>query len=441
MPIRPDSAVSEISDRLEAAGYETWCVGGGVRDALLGESHLDWDLATSARPEQVKAVFGHRRTIPVGIDFGTVGVLDRHGRLHEVTTFRRDVSTDGRHAVVEFGSSLEDDLARRDFTINAIAFHPRSGEIRDPYGGQRDLEAGLVRAVGDAAERMREDRLRALRGIRFAARFGFRIDDATWQAIAASAPHLGRLSAERVRQELEKTVEQVRAPGAAFRMWLSSGAMRTLIPQLNAVTDEQLSACDGLPVPGPVRRPYRRIARISTLFLHLEPRAALEAAGRLRFSKVDAQTIFAVADRWSRVGRPLIGAVRSGVIADRDVRRWVAAIGRTHLPIVFRVFAAMDGVHLGSSSLSGATAAWRSLYRRAIRVAYGDPIEIHDLAIDGDDLRRAGIAPGPALGKILLALLDRVIADPAINTPACLTEEATRLYRELGGDTQSTGPR
>ena len=164
--VNAPSSVRAIAERLEAAGFETWCVGGAVRDALLGHPHLDWDLATAATPDQVRKLF--RRTVPVGLDFGTVGVLDDRGVMHEVTTFRRDVQTDGRHAVVEFGASLDDDLARRDFTINAIAASPSTGEIRDPFGGRTDLEKKLVRAVGTADERMREDRLRALRAIRFA---------------------------------------------------------------------------------------------------------------------------------------------------------------------------------------------------------------------------------------------------------------------------------
>jgi tRNA nucleotidyltransferase (CCA-adding enzyme) len=200
MHLKPPPVVLQIAARLEKAGFEAWCVGGAIRDALLGHKHLDWDLATSAKPDEVRKLFGSRNTVPVGIDFGTVGVLDSDGTMHEVTTFRRDVQTDGRHAVVEFGVSLEDDLARRDFTINAIAYSPRRDEIRDPFNGRADLQAKVVRAVGDPDERMREDRLRALRAIRFAARFGFAIDDATRRAIEASAPYLGRLSPERVKQ-------------------------------------------------------------------------------------------------------------------------------------------------------------------------------------------------------------------------------------------------
>src|SRR3954469_23319501 len=155
--LRPPPQVLQIARRLEAKGFETWCVGGAIRDALLGHPHLDWDFATSARPEQVRELFGYRRTIPVGIEFGTVGVLDDSGTMHEVTTFRRDVKTDGRHAEVEFGVSLDDDLARRDFTINALAYSPTTSELRDPFDGRSDLRKGVVRAVGDARARMRED--------------------------------------------------------------------------------------------------------------------------------------------------------------------------------------------------------------------------------------------------------------------------------------------
>src|SRR3954468_9802642 len=137
--LNPPETVLDIAAALERAGYEAWCVGGAVRDALLGHPHLDWDLATSATPQEVRGLFGARMTIPVGIEFGTVGVLDQNGVMHEVTTFRRDVRTDGRHAEVEFGASLEMDLARRDYTVNAIAFSPTHQRLHDPFDGRGDL--------------------------------------------------------------------------------------------------------------------------------------------------------------------------------------------------------------------------------------------------------------------------------------------------------------
>src|SRR5690242_12207497 len=243
MPLlNPPELVLEIARTLEKSGFEAWCVGGAVRDALLGHPHLDWDLATSATPEEVRGVFGKRRTIPVGIQFGTVGVLDEAGILHEVTTFRRDIKTDGRHAEVEFGASLEEDLARRDFTINAIAYSPMHHELRDPFDGRGDLARRVVRAVGEPDERMREDRLRALRAIRFAARFDFDIEPATLAAVERSAPHMGRLSAERVKQELEKTMEQVEKPGRALALWKRTGVLATVIPALVDIPEETYAA-------------------------------------------------------------------------------------------------------------------------------------------------------------------------------------------------------
>jgi tRNA nucleotidyltransferase (CCA-adding enzyme) len=245
--LAPPAGVLEVADRLERAGFETWCVGGAIRDAVLGRPSLDWDLATAARPEAVQRLF--RRTVPKGVAFGTVGVFDRGGVLHEVTTFRRDVRTDGRHAEVEFGASLDDDLARRDFTINAIAFRPATGVLADPFGGLGDLDRQVVRAVGDPPERMREDRLRALRAIRFAARFGFAIEPATWAAVAASAPHLGRLSPERVREELERPCGRWRRPAWALERWRESGALAALVPALAGQPPEAFAAADCLPLP------------------------------------------------------------------------------------------------------------------------------------------------------------------------------------------------
>src|SRR3954451_14913764 len=168
-PLALPEAVLEIARTLEEAGHEAWCVGGALRDALLRNPHADYDFATSARPEEVQRLF--RRTAAVGVKHGTVGVIDGQRVLHEVTTFRRDVATDGRHAVVEYGVSLEEDLSRRDFTINAIAYHPLRHEWRDPFEGLADLTGSMVRAVGDPSQRFREDYLRLLRAVRFAARF------------------------------------------------------------------------------------------------------------------------------------------------------------------------------------------------------------------------------------------------------------------------------
>jgi tRNA nucleotidyltransferase (CCA-adding enzyme) len=429
----PPATVLEIADRLEEAGYETWCVGGAVRDALLGRSHLDWDLATAATPDEVRRVFGRRSTVPVGVEHGTVGVLDRFAGLHEVTTFRRDVRTDGRHAVVEFGASLDDDLARRDFTINAIAYHPRSQTLRDPYGGRADLDRGIIRAVGDARARMREDRLRALRAIRFAGRLGFTIDPATWSAIVETAPQLHRLSAERVKQELEKTMDQLPRPSAALTLWRESGAMSVLLPSLVNVDAVTLAAVDYVPAPPngvSPRQRSRRLSRFAVLVSGVDAAAVGEVLASLRFSKADVAAVATIVERCRTAGpameRALLG---QEPIDDAAVRRWVADMGRMNVPLVMRVASALWAARRAASEPAPDAGAVHVLYRRLLRSRFRDPMELSDLAVDGDDLRRAGIPAGPALGKILQALLNRVIKDPSLNTPGWLLEEAKRLYR------------
>jgi tRNA nucleotidyltransferase (CCA-adding enzyme) len=422
--LQPPDAVIGITRDLERAGFEAWCVGGAVRDALLGHAHLDWDLATNATPDDVKRVFGRKRTIPVGIAFGTVGVLDEANVLHEVTTFRRDVRTDGRHAEVEFGASLDEDLARRDFTVNAIAYSPSRGVLHDPYGGRADLERCLIRAVGDPHERMKEDRLRALRGIRFAARLGFELDGGTWDAIKASAPHLTRLSAERVKQELEKTMDQVARPSAALRRWKESGAMRVLIPELEDVSDVALSAVDHAAQPGLRNRPGRRLLRLAVLFSDLGGVGVQRAAMRLRFSKHDSQWLATLVDAWRNNGESIAKGLRE-TPAPATVRRWIAAIGRLNLPAFFRLaLARWQAAASGGQPGVPAARAVQRLYRHSFRVALTEPVDLRDLAIDGDDLRSAGITPGPGLGKILASLLDAVIEEPELNTRERLLELA-----------------
>jgi len=437
--LQPPSTVLAIASQLEKAGYETWCVGGAIRDALLGHPHLAWDLATSATPPQMREVFGPRRTIPVGEEFGTIGVLDREGNMHEVTTFRRDVRTDGRHAVVEFGASLDDDLARRDFTINAIAYSPSSGVLRDPFGGQKDLELRIVRAVGDPDARMREDRLRALRAIRFAARFGFAIDESTRRAIDASAPYLGRLSRERIKQELDKTMEQVELPSVAFEVWHASGAFASLLPALATLDPAALRAADCLAVPGPESRPARRSLRFAALLSSLSTKDAAKVMASLKGSRAEAQLVENMVDKWRRYGGDLRRSLAEGDPTDEQIRRWVAGIGRLDLGSFMRLAGGLWAAARRDGRDAPTAAEIRRLYRRMRLSAARDPIDIGALAVDGDDLRRAGIPAGRSLGMILRALLDIVIADPTKNSADFLLNEAQRQHELLARrDTQET---
>jgi len=378
-PALPDE-VLEIARTLESAGYEAWCVGGALRDALLGHPHADYDFATSATPAQVMSLFRH--TAPVGEKYGTVGVLDRRRVLHEVTTFRRDVTTDGRHAVVAYGVSLDDDLARRHFTINAIAYHPLRHEWRDPFGGRADLERRTVRADGNPAERFREDYLRILRCVRFAARFGFSIDPATWAAAVESGTGLAQLSAERVRDERYKGLRTAGSVPELVDLWRRVGAAERWMPELGHITPERLGPAARVALEQ--RDPVRLTALLSD-----DPAAVLR---RLRASNADIERAAAMARG---------PAAPDGADA-RAVRHWLARVGR----------AADDLLELHAMR-TGQPAPW-SEDVAAIRERR-DPLARGDLAVTGRDLQALGFA-GPRLGEVLGVLLDRVLDDPALNT-------------------------
>ena len=422
--------------KLRDAGYETWCVGGAVRDAILGIRNQDWDIATAAEPGVVQKMF--RKVIPLGVEFGTVGVKDKFGMVHEVTTFRRDVLHDGRHAKVEFGASFLEDLKRRDFTINAIAFDPISEKLYDPFDGRRDLSAKLVRAVGTPIDRFVEDRLRVLRGIRFAARFGFVIEPVTWHAMVASGPHLGRLSAERVKQELDKTLEQAATPSEAFLMWQRCGAFQTLIPELANVNERVLCAVDLQSRPNDAmtapRRMVRRQLRLATLFSGRPAKEVTSALRTLRSSNSEISYISALVERWQRLESEMARLLSgSELVPDAQLRRWASDIGRVRVRDFMRVAWARWASERAAGGGTNTPPAHivRDVYRRILFIAWNDPIEIADLAVDGDDLRSAGIQSGPFFGKILSALITLVVSDPSANTRDFLLEEAQRLYQQF----------
>jgi tRNA nucleotidyltransferase (CCA-adding enzyme) len=323
--------------------------------------------------------------------------------------------------------SLDDDLARRDFTVNAIAWHPLRREWRDPYGGQRDLQQHVLRAVGDPQARMREDRLRALRALRFASRFGFALDPATWRAVCDSAPALPRLSVERVRQELEKTFEQVRRPSDALRLWETSGALAVLVPALAAAPPEALRGADALPMPGLRGRPGRRLARFAAVFAPLGADAERTVRG-LRVSNPDVSWVAAMARAWVETGPHMAHALTSGTVPDAQLRQWAAAIGRPRVLPFLRVAAALWAAQHALGHAVPTPKVVRAIYRRMAVVAWRDPIEVADLAVDGEDLRRAGVPAGPAMGQMLRHLLQVVLHDPAQNTrDVLLVDVAARL--------------
>ena len=360
--------VLKIATKLEAAGFETWCVGGAIRDNLLGMQNHDFDLTTAAPPQEVQKLF--KRTVPVGIEHGTVVVLDSGNKPHEVTTFRKDIETDGRHAVVAFGVSLMDDLARRDFTINAMAYHPIRHEWRDPFQGAQDLEKKLIRSVGDPNWRFQEDYLRILRALRFSARFEFRIHGRTLEAAKANVQGLAQLSAERVRDEWFKGLQTARKVSKLVALWKDIGAKRIWLPELG-----DAAGVDKLP-----RDPV-----VLTAYIAKDPASLLT---RLKCATRDIER-----------GRA-IGKWRDNYPEPKDaarVRRWMADVGEY-----------VDDLLVGASDP----------VRKAVAKVRADnpPLALKDLAVKGDDLIAAGVRAGPDVGEALARLLDEVLEDPSRNT-------------------------
>jgi tRNA nucleotidyltransferase (CCA-adding enzyme) len=427
----PTEGLLAVVRGLREAGHEAWAVGGAVRDRFLGQSPGDWDVATDALPERVREIFP--RTHPVGIEHGTVGVLEA-GETIEVTTFRADVATDGRHARVRFGVSLEDDLARRDFTINAIAWDPLEGELRDPFGGRADLERGILRAVGDPDRRFPEDYLRILRAFRFASRFRLEYEERTRAALGRHVAGVTRLSGERVRDELLKTFAQARHASRALADWQETGAMARLLPEVavcfgveqNRFHADEVGA-HTLMVVDHVhpRRPFLRLVALlhdvgkpPTRVRHAETgdwtfplhdrvgaELARQVLERLRFSNREIERCAHLV----RVHMDLFPPEAS----DAAVRRWIRRVGEEHVWDLYRL-------HLADWRGNRNRGSERPLVERFRRVravlATRDALSVGDLAIGGEDLIALGLSPGPVFGEVLAAVLERVVEDPTLNS-------------------------
>ncbi len=425
--------------RLRDAGHSAFAVGGGVRDALLGIRVSDWDVATDAHPERVLELFEH--THPIGIDHGTVGVRVE-GETLEVTTFRRDVGTDGRHAVVRFGASLDEDLARRDFTINAIAWDPVENRIVDPWRGVRDLEEGRLRTVGDPDLRFREDYLRILRAFRFEARFDLEVEPAVREALRARAAGVTRLSGERVRDELLKTLTQCRRPSRALEGWRDAGVLARLLPELAVcfgVEQNRFHADDvgthTLMVIDRVHRsrPFLRMIALCHDIGKPPAREIHPDTGDWTFpdhAAIGARLTRQLLERLRFSGRETDRAVHLVAVhmdlpppeaSDAAVRRWIRRIGEENVWDLYRI-------HLadwwGNRRRDGdPPVPIVEAYRRARAVMKQDvALSVDDLAVGGDDLIALGLEPGPAFGRILETLLERVVEDPTLNRREALLE-------------------
>lgn len=399
-PLDPGAAA--LLTRLHAAGHAAYAVGGCVRDSLLGQTPHDWDLCTSATPEQVLELFGETHCIPTGLQHGTVTVK-HSGELYEITTFRTEGAySDGRHPDhVAFVPDVKEDLARRDFTINAMAYDAEEGLI-DPFGGQNDLAAGIVRAVGEPQRRFEEDALRILRLYRFAARFGFAIDPATGQAARALCRHLDCVSEERIAEELSRLLAAP-APGA----YLEAEVLAVIFPELDAAElPESRRILDALE-PGMEHVPVR----LAALLCPLGEAGARAALKRLKCSNALTGMV-ATLVREAATGMP-------GAALTLTAKRFLS---RYDLATITDLTALCSAQHPEQAE------AFAALQQEAARLVETNACcRINQLAVNGRDLMDAGIRPGPGLRRVLDALLEQVLTGQLANEKAALLAAAAQV--------------
>lgn len=448
MKIEIPTGAAYILQQLNKHGYEAYIVGGCMRDSLLGKQPNDWDITTSAKPEEVKAIF--HRTIDTGIQHGTVTVLvdreildDGSGSLashtdyaFEVTTYRVDgVYTDHRRPEsVCFTASLEEDLKRRDFTINAMAYNPEQGVI-DIFGGQEDLEKGIIRCVGEASERFDEDALRILRAVRFAAQLDFVIEDQTREAMRDQAKFLEDISVERICTELTKMIvskhperlEEAYELGLT-QMFLPEFDVMMQTPQNNQyhlydVGHHTLKVMEAVPATTVLRyaallhdvgKPKCKTTDetgVDHFYGHQELSAKM-ARTTLRRLKLDNDTI----DQVCRLVKNHDYGLSGDGPGMKSFRRFVAQLGAEHFA---------DFLEIRKGDMAGQSAYHLEQRRQVIahmEAMYAEIIEqkqclkLSELAIGGKDLIAIGVKPGPDMGRILKALLDRVLEEPELNT-------------------------
>ncbi len=393
--------VKQIIAIFEKNGYEAYAVGGCVRDSLLEKEPEDWDVTTNASPAEIKSLF--RRTVDTGIAHGTVTVLLGNDSF-EVTTYRIDGSyEDSRHPKeVTFTTDLKEDLRRRDFTINAMAYNDKSGMV-DCFGGMEDLQKGVIRCVGNAEARFSEDALRILRCLRFSAQLGFRIEEETKEAVIRLAPNLKKISAERIAAEWSKLLcaPHTDRVMTAYRY----GVLQQFFPEL-LVTDRLVRAVTLIPWDGcglPAGASVRQL-KYAMLFCELDDGLAGTLLRRLKF---DNDTI-----------RMVTGMVRYKnwkVAPDGpSVRKAVYEAGERLFPLLPAVWSAYREAGYEDGPEPENISEVARLYGEIIE--RGDCLSLKTLAVKGRDLIQLGVAPGKELGGLLEKLLFLVLEDPARNT-------------------------
>lgn len=441
--IKMPGKVNKIIGVLQEAGFEAYAVGGCIRDSLLGRTPNDWDITTSAKPMEVKALFSH--TIDTGIQHGTVTILlDREG--FEVTTYRIDGEyEDGRHPKeVSFTGSLEEDLKRRDFTINALAYNETAGLI-DIFEGQKDLKDGIIRCVGNAEERFTEDALRMLRAIRFSAQLGYRIEENTLAAIHKLAGNLEKISAERIQTELLKLM--VSPHPDYLRTAYECGVTKVFFPEFDLAMEtpqKHPHHCYNVGehiLHSLLEVPADKVLRL-TMLLHdiAKPQClSVDEKGITHFhgheemgaemSRVILRRLRMDNDTTDKVCRLVrFHDYGNGVAPDRRiVRRAVNKIGEDLFDdfiLVKKADLLAQSMYLREEKLSN-LAEWDACYRE-IREAE-ECVSLRTLAVNGRDLIAAGLQPGRELGNILKQLLDEVLETPEKNEKDYLISRAKEL--------------
>ena len=444
-------AVDSVLSRLQNAGYSAYAVGGCIRDSLTGRTPKDWDVTTSATPEEIQAVFGGDESFYENT-FGTVGVKtgsdDPTLALVEVTTHRIEGTySDHRHPdKIQFSEKLEDDLARRDFTMNAIAADGK--QIIDPYGGREDIAEKIIRAVGDPQERFSEDALRLMRAVRFAAQLGYTIEDQTAEAIQAEAGGLAEIAPERIRDEF---IQCVMAPEGerAMELLRAYGLMDHVLPELLEGVDMEQNlhhiytvwehnvkalqyACDqdyamqvrvaSLLHDVGKSRTKRGEGKHSTFYGHevVGARMAREALRRLKFSKDDIEHITLLI-RQHMFNSDLEG---ENAVTDSGIRRLISRVGPENMEDLYAV---RQADRIGSGVPKDEPYRLREFKYRVDRLLK-DPVSRKQLKIDGNDLiKQVAMKPGPRLGAVIDALFEEVLDDPKRNTKEYLLGRAEEL--------------
>ena len=460
--------VKRFARPFAAGGFQCWLVGGAVRDLFMHRSGGDYDVATDARPEQVRALYRH--AIPTGVQHGTVTVPFA-GQHIEVTTFRRESDyRDGRRpAQVSFTTSIEEDLSRRDFTINGIAMEVPSGRIVDPFGGRGDLDRKLIRAIGDAAERFAEDGLRPLRACRFAAQLGFQVDGPTLHAIRPSLSTVRRVAAERLRGEIEAILL---APRPSVGLWLmqETGLLELLLPELQRCVGVEQRQPPGRPAGAPEFDVFTHSLAACDAS---EPELELRWAGLLHdigkattlVRGADRSLTFHHHDRESaRMAHEILERLRSphtlrdGVAhlvahhmfnfdehwSDAAVRRFVARVGRDRIDKLLALRRADQLGRYGEEHRVRPSPRLIALAQRVSAVMdRREAVAVRDLAVNGSDLMaHLKLTPGPIIGILLRQLLEAVLEDPALNQRDRLLTIAGNFYRtRLESSTAAAPPR